>query len=63
MLRVTELKNIAGARGIQEVEIRGDKILLKRQGDYITLGGQFPRLTKRGAKARLGELRRLLLSF
>jgi len=33
------------------------------QGDFITLGGKFPRLTKKEARARLKEIKRLLLAL
>jgi FAD/FMN-containing dehydrogenase len=35
-------------------------LMLTRQGDFITLGGKFPRLTKKGAMARLKEIKKLL---
>jgi hypothetical protein len=31
--------------------------------DFITLGGKFPRLTKKDAKARLKEIKKLLLAL
>jgi hypothetical protein len=34
-----------------------------RAGDFITLDGKFPRLTKKEPKARLKEIRRLLLAI
>ena len=37
--------------------------MLTRRGDFITLGGKFPRLTKKDAKARLKEIKRLLLAI
>jgi hypothetical protein len=41
----------------------GGKLILTRHGDFITLGGKFPRLTKKDAKARLKEIKRLLLAI
>ena len=35
----------------------------KRHGDFITLGGKFPRLTKKTAEARLKEIKKLLLAI
>jgi hypothetical protein len=32
-------------------------------GDFIQIGGKFPRLTKKDAKARLKEIKRLLLAI
>ena len=37
--------------------------MLTRNDDYITLAGKFPRLTKKEAKARLDEIRKLLLAL
>jgi hypothetical protein len=37
--------------------------MLTRNDDFITLGGKFPRLTKKEAKARLKEIKRLLLAI
>jgi hypothetical protein len=34
-----------------------------RRSDFITLGGKFPRLTKKDTKARLKEIKRLLLAI
>jgi hypothetical protein len=36
---------------------------LTRNNDFITLGGKFPRLTKKDAKARLKEIKKLLLAI
>ena len=45
------------------IEVDEDKLKLTRAGDFITLGGKFPRLTKKEAKARLKEIKRLLLAI
>jgi hypothetical protein len=37
--------------------------MLTRRGDFITLGGKFPRLTKQRAGARLKEIKKLLLAI
>ncbi len=60
---VAELRLLAAERQITGVEVVEDKVKLTRRGELVTVGGQFPRLTKREAKARLGELKKLLLSF
>jgi transcription-repair coupling factor (superfamily II helicase) len=60
LLGVTELKLVAAARDITVVETRGDRLMLTRNGEYIMPGGRFPRLTKRTAKARLLEMKRLV---
>lgn len=63
LLAVGELKLLAGERNITVVEVKEDKIMLKRYNDFITLGGKFPRLTKKDAKGRLKELKKLLLAL
>jgi transcription-repair coupling factor (superfamily II helicase) len=63
LLQMAELKNLAGELGIHSIEVNEDKLILTRQGDFITLGGKFPRLTKKGAPARLKEIKRFLLAL
>ena len=60
---VAELKILAGERGITVMEVKEDKLMLTRQGDFITLGGKFPRLTKKDVKGRLKEIKKLLLAL
>jgi transcription-repair coupling factor (superfamily II helicase) len=63
LLQVAELKSLASDRGISGLEVKENKIMLSRGGDYIMVGGKFPRLTKKDAKARLKEIKRLLLAL
>lgn len=63
LFAVAELKLLASERHITVVEVKEDKIMLKRNNDFITLGGKFPRLTKKDAKGRLKELKKLLLAL
>jgi transcription-repair coupling factor (superfamily II helicase) len=63
LLTVAELKILASERNISVVEVKEDKIMLTRNKEFITLGGKFPRLTKKDAKARLRELKKLLLAL
>lgn len=63
LLAAAELKILASERNITVVEVKEDKVMLKRNNDFITLGGKFPRLTKKDAKARLKELKKLLLAL
>ena len=60
---VNELRMIAAEKHIEIIETKEDRLMLKRNNDWILLGGKFPRLTKREPKARLGEIRRLLLAL
>jgi len=63
LLLVMELKILASERGVTIIEVKEDRLMLTRQDDYITVGGKFPRLTKKEAKARLKEIKRLLLAL
>jgi transcription-repair coupling factor (superfamily II helicase) len=62
LLQVRELTVLASERGITAMETRGDRLMLTRYNDYIMPGGKFPRLAKPEAKARLREIRKLLLA-
>ena len=63
LLQITEVKILASEKSVTEIEVKDDKLMLTRHGDFITLGGKFPRLTKKSAKARLKEIRKLLLAI
>ncbi len=63
LLAVTELKILASEKNVTVVEVKEDKIMLTRNNDFITLGGKFPRLTKKDTKARLKEIKKLLLAI
>ncbi|MBI4661460.1 MAG: transcription-repair coupling factor [Verrucomicrobia bacterium] len=63
LLLVTELKCLASERGITALETKEEKLMLTRNNDYITLAGKFPRLTKKDARSRLLEIKKLLLAL
>ncbi|HSY16814.1 MAG TPA: transcription-repair coupling factor [Candidatus Acidoferrales bacterium] len=63
LLAVGELKILASEKNVTTIEVEEDKLKLVRAGDFITLGGKFPRLTKKDPKARLKEIKRLLLAI
>jgi transcription-repair coupling factor (superfamily II helicase) len=63
LLAVAELKILANEKTVTAIEVNDDKLMLTRHGDFITLGGKFPRLTKKDAKARLKEIKKLLLAI
>jgi transcription-repair coupling factor (superfamily II helicase) len=63
LLAVGDLKILAGEKAVTAIEVEEDKLKLVRSGDFITLGGKFPRLTKKEPKARLKEIKRLLLAL
>ncbi len=63
LLAVGELKILASEKSVTAIEVEADKLKITRHNDFITLGGKFPRLTKKEAKARLKEIKRLLLAI
>ncbi len=63
LLEVAGLKVLASDRGVTAIETKDDKLMLTRNNDYLTLGGKFPRLTKRDPKPRLNEIRKFLLAL
>jgi transcription-repair coupling factor (superfamily II helicase) len=63
LLRVAELKVLAGEQGITVIEVKEDKLMLTRNNDYLMVGSKFPRLTKKQAGARLKEINQLLAAL
>jgi transcription-repair coupling factor (superfamily II helicase) len=63
LLQTYELKLIAAEKGVTAIETRDDKLMLSRRGDYVMLGGKFPRLMKPDAPGRLKEIKKLLLAL
>jgi transcription-repair coupling factor (superfamily II helicase) len=63
LLQIAELKILAAEKSVTAIEVKSDKLMITRNNDYITLGGKFPRLTKKEAKARLKEIKKLLLAI
>jgi transcription-repair coupling factor (superfamily II helicase) len=45
LLLVTEIKLSAARAGVSRVEVREGKLMLTRRGDFILVGGKFPRLS------------------
>ena len=62
LFQVQEIKLLAAEKGLSSIETKAGKLMLKRQGDYVLLGGMFPRLMKKTAEARLKEIKKLLLT-
>jgi transcription-repair coupling factor (superfamily II helicase) len=63
LLSVAELKLLASDKSVTSIEVEDNKLKLTRHNDLITLGGKFPRLTKKDAKARVKEIKKLLLAL
>jgi transcription-repair coupling factor (superfamily II helicase) len=62
LFQVQELKLLAADKDLTSIETKSGKLMLRRRGDYVLLGGMFPRLMKKTADARLKEIKKLLLT-
>ena len=63
LLALTGVKLLATARKLTGIEVRESKVMLTRSGDYILIGGKFPRLTSGSLERRLEELKRLVATL
>ena len=63
LLLIGGLKLIAAKKTVTSIETENDRLKLMRNNNYISLGGRFPRLTKKTARGRLGEIKKLLLAL
>ncbi len=45
---------------LQQVEVRGEKVMLTRGGELVLVGGKFPRLTSPEPPSKMRELSDLL---
>ena len=63
LLILSEIKIAAGSRKIQQVEVRENKLMLLRGGDYVLIGGKFPRLTSSTPTLNLREVSALIKNF
>ena len=60
VLTYTRLKMLASSKKVQGVEVRADKVMLTRGGDFVLVAGKFPRLTSTDAPSKMRELSDLL---
>ena len=56
---LTEIKLAAARAGVTRVEVRDRKLMLTRRGDFILVGGKFPRLVASAIEEHLPEVRDL----
>ena len=63
LLLLTELKISAAARKIASIEVREDRAMLMRNGEYVQIGGKFPRLHSEEPDERLREVLKLVRAF
>ena len=60
LVTFTRIKLAAATEGVTRVEMREDKLMLTRRGDFILVGGKFPRLVAPEIEKRLPEILELL---
>ena len=53
---LSELKLAAARASVTRVEVRDDKLMLTRRGDFILVGGKFPRIGKGKIGRRLADV-------
>ena len=63
LFQIAELRILAAERGVSVIEVKDDKVMLTRFGDFVTIGGKFPRLGRKETRARLKEIKKLLLAL
>jgi transcription-repair coupling factor (superfamily II helicase) len=63
LLQTTEIKILAGDKKLSAIETEGAKLKLIRNREPILIGGKFPRLVKKEARAKLNEIKKLLLAL
>jgi transcription-repair coupling factor (superfamily II helicase) len=56
LFMVSELKLVAAGRQIKRVEVKEDKVIMTRRGDYVMNDGIFPRLPPGAPATRLKKL-------
>jgi len=60
---LSEIKIAAAKANISRVETRERKVMLTRRGDFILVGGKFPRLVADRIEQHLGEILQLITKF
>jgi transcription-repair coupling factor (superfamily II helicase) len=60
LLVLTEIKLAAARAGVTRVEVREGKLMLTRRGDFILVGGKFPRISTNGSDHQLVEVLELI---
>jgi transcription-repair coupling factor (superfamily II helicase) len=63
LLKITELKITAAARGVTIIECKEGKLMLTRHNDFVMADGKFPRLRNKTPAARLNEIRKLVMAL
>jgi len=56
LLLITQIKLAAFKKGVTRVEVRERKLMLTRRGDFVLVGGKFPRLVGAIIQGHLPEI-------
>jgi transcription-repair coupling factor (superfamily II helicase) len=60
LLKIAALRSACGAKGVNSLETRAGKVMIRRNGEYMMRGARFPRLSSSDADRRLDELASML---
>ena len=60
LFALARLRMDASRKGIRKIEVEEDKVMMTRNGDFITFGNKFPRLKTRRPSERIEELLKLV---
>jgi len=60
LLVLTEIKLAAAKAGVTRVEVREGKLMLTRRGDFLLVGGKFPRISTDRIDRQLIEVLELI---
>jgi transcription-repair coupling factor (superfamily II helicase) len=60
LLMLNEIRLLCARSQITRAEVKDNKVMLTRGGDYLLIGGRFPRLTSQEPENNLAELSSLL---
>ena len=63
LLGLTRLKLLAASRKVQQVEVRGEKVMFTRGGELVLDGGKFPRLTSSEPLSKIRQVSELLVNL
>ncbi|WP_018290501.1 transcription-repair coupling factor [Verrucomicrobium sp. 3C] len=63
LLEEVEIRILGSDRGLERVEVQGDKLLLQRNGRYLMVRGRFPRLTGQDGRSKLASLKKWIATL
>ncbi len=63
LLMYNRIRITALAGHITQIDVKGEKLMMTRNGDYVMVEGKFPRLNKQNPKAKLQEIETWIKAF